>query len=829
MALDRDSVGLHVTECVVCREAVSAAREAQALATTLPPSGGHSLPDEEHAASGTDVPVRTGEYAPPAARYTRDGAELGRGGLGRVVLGQDRVLRREVAVKELTFAADDPAVRQRFEREARLAAQLEHPAIITVYDLGRTGDEIPFYVMRRVEGRTLSDAIAHAGTREARQALLAHVLPLCHAVAYAHSRGVLHRDIKPQNVMVGRFGETVLLDWGLARRDASPASLPDVGETGAGSLVGTPAYMSPEQARGDVKALDERTDVYGLGAVLFQVLTGRPPHEGASVAELVHQVRAEPVRAVRQVEPDAPPELAAVAQKCLAFDPAQRYASAAEVAADVERYLTGGRVSAYRYPRLELLGRFARRHRAVLSVAAAALVALGAVLAVSYRSVQRERDELRGFTATLLVELAEKVEAVPGMRPLLDALTAQALEVSQRLASSTAATDRDRRLLAQAWMRIGGIEDSAGRYAESERAFGLALAHADPLVDTGERRAVLPIAVMARTLLGEHSSYRNNLTRARGLLAEIERLVPLALEEHRREPGADMCKVLAYAAYARASMLGRTQDYGAALAAMDEAVAWDERGLALKTPTDRERYNLQVDMMEAGLYAVGARRFDEAGRRFATALKVARDNEARTPGSIDAVYGLAAALKTTAHWHQRHGRAEEAGALLEEAVGKIDWLLQNDPAVSINVELALQIHAARGDLTAIRGLLGRLSKNERVDAADDVSGALLLVGRLDEVVALWKELEEPSATVQLMAVLALAQLGRNAEALDVSRALVGADGFGDFGWGYRQLRLPPGTPAAALVEALDVHETTADRAALRIAFERFQAELAQQR
>ncbi|MCA9572160.1 MAG: serine/threonine protein kinase, partial [Myxococcales bacterium] len=229
------------------------------------------------------------------ARFRMD-EELARGGLGRVHRGYDRVLEREVAVKALL--RDVPSTRARFERETRLTARLQHPNIVPVYDGGNDEDGHPFLAMRLVHGRSLDGALAEAGSLEGRLGLLPHVIDACNAIAYAHSERIAHRDLKPDNILVGSFGETVVIDWGLAKdldaldEPTFTAELPSVPEpapapgtsrsstlTQLGSVMGTPSYMPPEQARGEV--IDERADVYALGAILYELLAGRRPYAGA--------------------------------------------------------------------------------------------------------------------------------------------------------------------------------------------------------------------------------------------------------------------------------------------------------------------------------------------------------------------------------------------------------------------------------------------------------------------------------------------------------------------------------------------------------------------
>jgi len=304
----------------------------------------------------------------------------------------------------------------RFVREARVTAQLEHPGIVPVYELGRRPDGTLYYVMKRVKGQTLSDAIRGARDLQARLALLPHFVHLCHAMAYAHSRGVVHRDLKPQNVMVGEFGETVVLDWGLAKvrgeRDVRERDLErgverilaSAGQTLVGATMGTPAYMSPEQAHGRIDAVDERSDVWSLGAVLFEILTGAPPYEGETALEVLEKVRSEappePRARVRQI----PREIASVCARAMTVDAAGRYADARALARDVEAWQTGGQVDAYRYAWWEVLGRYLVRHQGAVTVLGLAVLALCTAGIVFLRHLTDERDRARAAEASAAAE-----------------------------------------------------------------------------------------------------------------------------------------------------------------------------------------------------------------------------------------------------------------------------------------------------------------------------------------------------------------------------------------------------------------------------------------
>ena len=309
-----------------------------------------------HGAPAEDLP----ELTEVGREYYERGREIGRGGMGRVVLARDLRLGRAVAIKELL----DSRLQERFEREARLTARLEHPAIVSVHEAGRWPSGEPFYAMKYVAGRPLHQVIAETATLAQRLSLLPHFITVSEAIAYAHSEGVVHRDLKPHNILVGAFGETVVIDWGLAKellRDGDDTG----GGSGSGSEpltvagAGTPAYMPPEQARGE--APDVGVDIYALGATLHHILAGEPPGPGT-----------------RELPDEVPAELRAIVRKAMMPERADRYRSAAELVEELKRFQTGQLVRAHRYSPAALARRWLRRHRGgVLGITAlAAAVAL---------------------------------------------------------------------------------------------------------------------------------------------------------------------------------------------------------------------------------------------------------------------------------------------------------------------------------------------------------------------------------------------------------------------------------------------------------------------
>jgi WD40 repeat protein len=263
--------------------------------------------------------------------------------------------------------------------------------------------------MKLVSGRSLAEVIAERKTLEERLALLPHVLAVAEAIAYAHSERIIHRDLKPANVLLGAFGETVVIDWGLAKdlareeaaepREASPppSTVTDRGLTRMGTVMGTPAYMPPEQAAG--QPVDERADVYALGAILYHLLAGAQPYDGGSSEQVLQQVVRGPPPPPRTREACIPTDLLAIVAKAMAREPAERYATARELAEDLRRFQTGQIVAAHEYSWGELLRRFVVRYRATVAVTAVALLLVGGLGGVSLRRVLTERDRAEAARA----------------------------------------------------------------------------------------------------------------------------------------------------------------------------------------------------------------------------------------------------------------------------------------------------------------------------------------------------------------------------------------------------------------------------------------------
>lgn len=529
------------------------------------------LPD---AAAG-HVLVSTIGYDPGSRdRYTLTRIHA-QGGIGRVWLARDESLGREVALKELRpEQAGRPTLWARFLEEARITGQLEHPNIVPVHELsgvGVEGDRKPFYTMRFVKGRTLSDASrAYHARRAERQAgplelreLLQAFVGVCQALAYAHSRGVIHRDLKGQNVVLGDFGEVIVLDWGLAKLigRAEETLTPQValehpedrGETLQGQALGTPGYMSPEQAEGRWDLVDRHTDVYGLGAILYEVLSGQPPFDGPNTAEVLRRVVTEAPRRPGAISDGVPKALEAVCLKALAKSPGDRQDSVEALADDVKRWMADEPVSAYPEPFSKRAGRWARRHKPLLAGAAVLLVA--AVLALSVGNVllsranartesERRRAESLRLTAEANFQKAReavdeyftkvsqsKLLNVPGLQPLRKELLESSRKYYQEFLEDHASDPSVRAEAAESWYRVGFVTMVVDTPREAMDAFQKAAEMYDRLVldhpgverypyklamtlnDLGNQQAALGLEAEARESHGRCLAIREQVAR----------------------------------------------------------------------------------------------------------------------------------------------------------------------------------------------------------------------------------------------------------------------------------------------------------------------------
>lgn len=376
--------------------------------------------------------------------------KIGEGGLGTVWLARDEKLRRNVALKEMNpGVAASPKLTRRFQREAEITGHLEHPNVVPLYMSGVNPEtQLPFYAMRFLGKRTLAEAIREYHAR--RQSgvddpldlhrLLNAFLDVCQAIAFAHSRGVIHRDLKPENVALDSFGQVLVLDWGLAKLDgdgelamrmALSGNRDDshLGQTLDGDVVGTPLYMAPEQAAGNLDQVDARTDVYGLGAILFDILTGNAPHENShkssggtlKVRDFLQAIATSETPRPRDLNVSVPCDLEAICMRAMAKQKFARHASATELASEVERWIAGKHEKEARYDAMRMTARDLKSRLCVqirqLAAAAQFMVELPPIQGL-LTSIQNDREEFatwRDRLSQILLALAKSKPNISGL------------------------------------------------------------------------------------------------------------------------------------------------------------------------------------------------------------------------------------------------------------------------------------------------------------------------------------------------------------------------------------------------------------------------------
>jgi serine/threonine-protein kinase len=706
-----------------------------------------------------------------------------RGGLGAVFIALDEELHREVALKQiLEKHADDPGSRARFLLEAEVTGGLEHPGIVPVYGLGTDPDGRPYYAMRFIKGDSLKEAAdafhgragadeggrddvkktpaaaqpADSGQRSLElRKLLLRFLDVCNVIEYAHSRGVLHRDIKPSNIIVGKHGETLVVDWGLAKatgradpfvdsgeRALVPSSASGSAETLPGRVLGTPSFMSPEQAEGDLESLGPRSDVYSLGAALYYLLTGRPPLEG-TLGEVLSAVKQGQFLPPRHYGSTIDRALEAICLKAMALEPAARYASPRALAEDVERWMADEPVSAWREPLSRRARRWAKQNRTAVTAAAVALLAgvagLSAVLVVQTQAKTEIAGAL-GRETSANKALAAGNEALSRSRAAVQArydLAVDAIqtfhtgvsedfllkeekfkELRDRLLKSASdfygklsallgkETDlASRRALAGANFELAGLTAKVGRNADALAA------HRSILAARRELAAEPGADAAAQAEVGR------SLTEIAGLLESAGK-TDLALAAYREAEGA-LAGVASRAPEARAALAACRSRMGGLLTSIgknDEALAAyrsarsDQEKLAEApgaSPDARRELGDTVNRIGRLLANTGRPR--EATDEYRTALTIRKTLADNDPTVSEFRNALAASHNNFGLVLWQTGRLKEAEAEYRTALAIREKLAADNPAVS---EFRKHLQASYFNLANLLRQTGRLKEAE---------------------------------------------------------------------------------------------------------------------
>jgi serine/threonine-protein kinase len=693
---------------------------------------GVSPPDRGQVLQATSDPANDSR-----GRYTLSRLHA-TGGIGRVWLARDQSLGRDVALKELR---PERAARvdlwARFLQEAQITGQLEHPGIVPIYEVGRHPDNQPFYTMRFVRGRTLLEAVAdyHSGRRDGGASpprlreLLTAFVGVCNAVGYAHSRGVLHRDLKPQNVILGDFGEVMVLDWGLARLfDRAEADETartrvetdgDLGATMQGQALGTPAYMAPEQAEGRLELFGPRTDVYGLGAILFEILTGRPPFTGDNTTAVLRQVVHSPPPAPRSLVPQVAPALEAICLKALAKKPDRRYESARDLAADIERWKADEPVSAWREPPRVRAGRWVRKHRtavttalAALSVAVVGLLAVAAVQAESRQRLAEKNGQLEAANAGLArardraerrVELAlgavenfraavdgnldvkNRPESEALRKTLLQAPLAFFQKLRDDLREGGETAPEDRAKLADAYLQLASLDSQIASQADALKAYDEAISLLESLdKETPAQRQAALRQRLARALTerGELQTVSRDLNAA--ALESFRRAWELLEARVREEPG-DLSAggLLARVRLGTSEIQSQKGDVDSALASLGENLT------ALEEARRRDPGGVETDLLlvrtQLALSSTLLARRGKIPESLAaaeTALRIAEALAKAHPGEVECQQKLSDAFDGVGAVYQAKGEQDKALEVYRKQLAAIEEALKARPTVN---------------------------------------------------------------------------------------------------------------------------------------------------
>ncbi|MGO9462560.1 MAG: protein kinase domain-containing protein [Isosphaeraceae bacterium] len=800
------------------------------------------------AADDYDDPDRTGSYCVGSA--TSDGQRFrilrphARGGLGAVFVALDSELHREVALKQiLEKHIDDAVSRQRFVAEAEITGGLEHPGVVPVYGLGTDADGRPYYAMRFIKGNSLKEAIEQfhgepgrvsvgsqshgepgrvsvgsvsrgepgrvsAGSRSTRQSrtrstktrganasplalrqLLRRFLDVCNAIDYAHSRGVIHRDIKPANIIVGKYGETLVVDWGLAkavgRADPSAGEntlLPSSGgssETLPGSALGTPAYMSPEQARGELDRVGVRSDVYSLGATLYCLLTGKAPFGGDDIGAVLHAVQQGQFRRPSQHAPALDKALEAVCLKAMATMPEDRYPTPRALADDLDRWMADEPVTAWREPFSRRARRWARRNRTAVTAAAVALLAgvfgLSAVLAVQTKAnaaLAAANAELTRSQAAVQARYNLAVAAIKtfhtGVSEDFLLKQDQFKEVRDRLLKSASdfygklgallGKESDlasRRALWQANYEVAELTEKVGTPEDALAAHRQVLAarealaaqsHANLEIKADVGRSLATVAALLEST-GETREAEAMYRKAQALLVELAPTIA----------GPTLARVVLAECRSRLGRLlhatGRDDEALSVyrLARADQEVFADAPGATAESRQDLAATIHRV----AGLLAATGKS-PEAEAEYRKALTILEKLADENRGVTDFRARLAASHNSIGLLLSRTGKSTEAAAEYRTALSIQQRLADDNPAVSQFVsELAIG-HANLGNLLLIAAKLP--------EAESEYKMALLLQKKLADDYPTVNEFRSSMAESHNSLGLLLSARGRSREA-----------------------------------------------------------------
>ncbi len=684
---------------------------------TLIPDPDYSTLRSDLAGSGTaiDESERTGHSGGLTASVLRFRVlrEHAKGGLGKVSVAEDLELHREVAFKEIQHRfADDTEARSRFLLEAEITGSLEHPGIVPVYGLGTHPDGRPYYAMRFIRGNSLQQAIdnyfeAESGHIDpgARQVefrkLLRRFIDVCNAMDYAHSRGIIHRDLKPGNVMLGDYGETLVVDWGIAKSIAVRSSvvrsaverlpqltLAEGSQTMMGAAIGTPQFMSPEQAEGKLNELGPASDIYSLGATLYCVLTGVPAFTSRKLLEILQNVKSGTFPPPIEINPSVPKPLNAICLKAMNRLPALRYESAKALAGDIESWLADEPVMAYPENRWERISRWIRRHQARAQAAAVAVIVIAVVSVMAAILIDQSRRAEALALSKLAVanqleiaarkqETLAKQEALRRSKQTREAVDTLLSGMSEALDAFPGMHDARRRLLERA------AQDYSRLAQENSK---------DPELQAEAARSLVRLADVYSKL--------NSLDKARAALGQADEIFQHQL--HLAPHSPEFRLELAITNTRRGLLEAAAGKYSVAIIYFQSAIDSLDELAKTRPPQVSEQDALGTALIGIGQAEQHAGKSQDAARHLQRSLSIFQDLRTAHPEDVRVLIATAAAESAYARFLLDTGRAAEAAQIFNEAILAHDALVDEFPA---EPEYFAQRATARINLAeALRGL-----------------------------------------------------------------------------------------------------------------------------